>query len=92
MAVIIEKGLGRTPKSALTDHTRYQEPLALKLLDGEWPADLTGHVFLTSPDIATGVPLFGSDGMIYRLDSSIDAVQSTTVPPARYKHEPSASR
>jgi carotenoid cleavage dioxygenase-like enzyme len=40
----------------------------LKLLDGEWPVDLSGHVFLTSPDIATGVPLFGSDGMIYRLD------------------------
>jgi len=67
-------GSHRTPRSPLTDHGVYHEPLALRVLDGVWPADLRGHVFVTAPEIATGVPIFGSDGMLYRFDLSADGV------------------
>lgn len=68
MGLVIEPSSSRHPRSPMTDHTQYHEGMALRVLDGVWPTDVEGHLFFTSPDITTGVPLFGSDGMLYRFD------------------------
>lgn len=74
MSLSIESSHGRTPRSPMTDHTQYREALTLRVVDGAWPEGLEGHVFFTSPDIATGVPVFGSDGMLYRFDLTAHGV------------------
>lgn len=63
-----------TPRSPLKHHAPYTEPLPLRVLDGAWPTDLAGHVFVTAPDLTTGMPVFGSDGMLCRFDLRADGV------------------
>jgi carotenoid cleavage dioxygenase-like enzyme len=68
MGLVIEPSGNKHPRSPMTDHTQYHESCTLRVLAGAWPTDVSGHLFVTGPDIATGVPLFGSDGMLYRFD------------------------
>lgn len=67
-----------TPKSIMDSSPIEYRGLKLKVLAGQLPADLRGHIFVSGPRVHTGTPVLSSNGITYRIDLDEAGVSITS--------------